>query len=163
MLIGQVRGIRVLGEVAAQGSFSAAARVLGMTQSAVSQHIASLEREAGLQLVERGTRPLELTEAGAALARHGRAITAELDHAEQALEEIAGRRAGRLRLGSFPTALTTFVPSALARLRSENPDLAAQCHRRPHAGAGASPGELVSSTWPSSTSTRRCLPMRSAG
>jgi DNA-binding transcriptional LysR family regulator len=123
MLIGQVRGIRVLGEVAAQGSFSAAARVLEMTQSAVSQHIASLEREAGLQLVERGTRPLQLTEAGAALARHGRAITAELDHAEQALEEIAGRRAGRLRLGSFPTALTTFVPSALARLRSENPDL----------------------------------------
>ena len=123
MLIGQVRAIRVLREVAGQGSFSAAARSLGMTQSAVSQHVAALEREAGLPLVDRGTRPLELTEAGAVLVRHGRAMTAELDAAEQALAEISGRRAGRLRLGSFPTALTSFVPGALARLRDEHPDL----------------------------------------
>lgn len=123
MLIGQVRAIRVLCVVAEEGSFSAAARSLGMTQSAVSQHVAALEREAGLPLVDRGTRPLELTEAGAVLVRHGRMVTAQLDDAEQALAEISGRRAGRLRLGSFPTALTTFVPDGLARLRTANPDL----------------------------------------
>jgi DNA-binding transcriptional LysR family regulator len=92
--------------------------------SAVSQHVAALERQAGLPLVERGTRPAELTEAGAALVRHGRAIRARLDNAEQELAEIAGRRAGRLRFGSFPTALTTFVPAALARLRSQQPAIA---------------------------------------
>ncbi len=46
------------------GSFSAAAHALSLTQSAVSQHVAALEREVGLPLVERGMRPVELTEAG---------------------------------------------------------------------------------------------------
>lgn len=120
-LIGQVRAVRVLCEVAEHGSFSAAAQALGMTQSAVSQHVAALEREAGLPLVDRGTRPVELTEAGAVLVRHGRAITAQLGDAEHALAEISGRLAGRLRVGSFPTALTTFVPPAIARFRAEAP------------------------------------------
>ncbi|RYJ00092.1 MAG: LysR family transcriptional regulator [Actinomycetales bacterium] len=123
MLIGQVRGIRVLCEVADQGSFSAAARSLGMTQSAVSQHVAALEREAGLPLVDRGTRPVELTEAGAVLVRHGRTVTAQLESAEQALAEISGRRAGRLRVGSFPTALTAFVPAAISRFREGSPEV----------------------------------------
>ncbi len=122
-LIGQVRAVRVLCEVAEQGSFSAAARSLGMTQSAVSQHVAGLEREVGLPLVERGTRPLELTEAGAVVVRHGRAIATHLGNAEHALDEISGRLAGRLRVGSFPTALTTFVPSAIARFREEAPEV----------------------------------------
>lgn len=122
-LIGQVRAIRVLCEVAEQGSFSAAARSLGMTQSAVSQHLAGLEREVGIALVDRGTRPIELTEAGTALVRHGRVVTAQLDNAEQVLAEISGRLAGRLRVGSFPTALTTFVPAAIARFRLEAPDV----------------------------------------
>ena len=120
-LIAHVRAIRVLCEVAAQGSFSAAAEALGLTQSAVSQHVAALERQTGLALVERGIRPTALTDAGHALVRHGRAITARLDSAEQELAEIAGRRSGRLRFGSFPTALTTFVPAAIARLRSRQP------------------------------------------
>jgi len=120
-LIGYVRGIRALCEVASRGSYSAAADALDLTQSAVSQHLAALERETGLPLVERGTRPTALTEAGYVLARHGRAVIARLDAAAQELAEIAGRRAGRLRLGSFPTALTTFVPQALARLRTEHP------------------------------------------
>ena len=120
-LIGHVRGIRALCEIGGRGSFSAAADALGLTQSAVSQHIAALEREAGLALVERGTRPTELTEAGRVLVRHGTAIAARLNDAEQELGELAGYRAGRLRFGSFPTALTTFVPTALARLRREHP------------------------------------------
>lgn len=124
MLIGQVRAIRVLCEIAEQGSFSAAARSLGMTQSAVSQHVSGLERAAGLSLVDRGTRPVELTEAGAILVRYGRTVTSQLDAADQALAELSGRRAGRLRLGSFPTALTTFVPPAIARFREAAPDVA---------------------------------------
>ncbi len=123
LLIGQVRAIRVLCEVADTGSFAAAARGLGMTQSAVSQHIASLEGVAGLPLVQRGTRPLELTEAGAALIRHGRVVLTQLDGAEQAIGEIGGRLAARLRLGSFPTALVSFVSRALVRLREQFPGL----------------------------------------
>jgi DNA-binding transcriptional LysR family regulator len=118
-----VRRLRVLSEVAARGSFSAAAHALTLTQSAVSQHVAALEREVGLPLVERGTRPVELTEAGHALTRHATGIFARLDGAEQELGEIAGRRHGRLRFGSFPTALATFVPPAFARFRRRHPDV----------------------------------------
>ena len=110
MLIGQVRAHPGAVRGRRAGFVLGRGRTLGMTQSAVSQHVAALEREAGLPLVDRGTRPVELTEAGAVLVRHGRTVTAQLDDAEQALAEISGRRAGRLRLGSFPTALTTFVP-----------------------------------------------------
>jgi molybdate transport repressor ModE-like protein len=118
-----VRRLRVLSEVAARGSFSAAADALSLTQSAVSQHVAALEREAGQPLVERGTRPVELTEAGYALTRHATAILARLDAAEQELEEIAGRRRGRLRFGSFPTALVTLVPPAFAHFRRRHPEV----------------------------------------
>ena len=118
-----VRRLRVLSEVAAQGSFSAAGHALTLTQSAVSQHVAALEREVGQALVERGTRPLQLTDAGYALTRHATGIFARLDGAEQELEEIAGRRHGRLRFGSFPTALGTFVPAAFAHFRERHPEV----------------------------------------
>jgi DNA-binding transcriptional LysR family regulator len=118
-----VRRLRVLSEVAARGSFSAAAEALRITQSAVSQHVAALEREVGMPVVERGTRPVELTEAGHALIRHASGIFARLDGAEQELGEIAGRRRGRLRFGCFPTALATLAPSAFARFRRRHPEV----------------------------------------
>jgi DNA-binding transcriptional LysR family regulator len=118
-----VRRLRVFAEVAARGSFSAAADALQLTQSAVSQHVAALERAVGLPLVERSTRPVELTEAGHALSRHTTGIFARLDGAEQELGEIAGRRRGRLRIGSFPTALATLVPPAFARFRRLHADV----------------------------------------
>jgi DNA-binding transcriptional LysR family regulator len=118
-----VRRLRVLSEVSASGSFSAAAAALNITQSAVSQHVAALEREVGLALVERGTRPVELTEGGHALVRHATGIFARLDGAEQELGEIAQRRRSRLRFGSFPTALATLVPPAFGRFRKRHADV----------------------------------------
>ena len=118
-----VRRLRVLAKVAAEGSFSAAGHALSITQSAVSQHVAALEGELGQTLVVRGTRPLELTEAGYALVRHASGIFARLDGAEQELGEIAGRRQGRLRFGAFPTALATIVPPAFAHFRRHHPDV----------------------------------------
>jgi molybdate transport repressor ModE-like protein len=73
-----VRRMRVLREVALQGSFSAAAEALSFTQSAVSQQIAALEREAGTILVQRSARGVRLTEAGEALVRHADAVLARL-------------------------------------------------------------------------------------
>jgi DNA-binding transcriptional LysR family regulator len=118
-----VRRLRVLSEVAARGSFSAAGEALQLTQSAVSQHVAALEREVGLPLVKRGTRPVGLTEAGHALSRHATGIFARLEGAEQELGEIAGRRRGRLRFGSFPTALATLAPPAFAQFRRLHGDV----------------------------------------
>lgn len=117
VLMLDVRRLRALSEVAEQGNFSAAASTMGMTQSAVSQQIAALEREVGLPVVRRGSRPVELTEAGAALTRHARGILARLEAAEQEVAEIGQRRRGRLRFGCFPTVLGTLMPAAFARFR----------------------------------------------
>ena len=121
-----VRRLKVLREVAARGSFSGAAEALAFSQSAVSQQIAALEREAGATLVERGARGIRLTEAGQALVRHADAILARLDDAEQELAAIAGLRGGRLRLGSFPSAGVTLVPQAAAAFRERYPGVELQ-------------------------------------
>src|SRR6188472_2049936 len=99
-----VRRMRVLREVAARGSFSAAAEALAYTQSAISQQIAALEREAGPVLVE-----------------HADVILARLADAEAELEAIAGLRGGRLRLAAFPSAGATIMPEAIARFRERYP------------------------------------------
>jgi DNA-binding transcriptional LysR family regulator len=122
-LIGQVRRLRVLAEVADRGSFSAAADSLEMTQSAVSQHVSALERAVGMTVVDRSSRPAQLTEAGNVLVRHARAVLARLDTAEQEVAAVAGRRLGRLRVGAFPTALATFMPAALSTFQRRYPDV----------------------------------------
>jgi DNA-binding transcriptional LysR family regulator len=116
-----VRRMRVLREVAARGSFSAAADALAYTQSAVSQQIAALEREAGTTLVERNARGVRLTDAGRALVEHADAILARLSDAEAELEAIAGLRGGRLRLAAFPSAGASIMPEAIARFRERHP------------------------------------------
>src|SRR4051812_21647989 len=116
-----VRRMRVLREVAVRGSFSAAAEALSFTQSAVSQQIAALEREAGTVLVQRNARGVRLTEAGEALVRHADAILTRLGEAEAELEAIAGLRGGRLRLAAFESAASTLMPLAIAAFRAEHP------------------------------------------
>jgi len=117
------RRLRVLREVATRGSFSAAAEALAFTQSAVSQQVAALEREAGTRLVERGVRPVRLTDAGRALLAHAEAVLAHLEAAQQELGELAGLRRGRLRLAGFPTAVETLVPRAVARFHQRHPEV----------------------------------------
>src|ERR671928_644180 len=116
-----VRRMRVLREVAAQSSFSAAAEKLGYTQSAVSQQVAALEREAGSTLIERNPRGIRLTDAGEALVRHADKILARLAEAEAELEAIAGLRGGRLRLAAFESAGSTLMPLAIAAFRERHP------------------------------------------
>src|ERR671930_2294713 len=119
-----VRRLKVLREVAARGSFSAAADSLSFTQSAVSQHVAALERETGSTLLERGPRGIRLTDAGRALVAHADAILARIDDAEEELAAIAGLREGRLRLASFQSAGATLVPRAVASFRERHPGVA---------------------------------------
>src|SRR3982750_679895 len=116
-----VRRMRILREVAACGSFSAAAEALSYTQSAVSQQIAALEREVGTKLVERNARGIRLTDAGAALVRHTESVIANLAEAEAELEAIAGIRGGRVRLASFPSAGSGLVPQGIAHNRAQDP------------------------------------------
>ena len=119
----QVRRLHVLAALDDTGSFSAAAQQLGISQSAVSQHISALERDLDGVLVDRRSRPIQLTRAGLRLAQHGRAISSQLSVAEQEVLQLLGRQQARLRVGAFPSALTTFVPAALRRFRRTHPEV----------------------------------------
>ncbi|WP_030750145.1 LysR family transcriptional regulator [Streptomyces griseus] len=117
----EARHLRVLRAVAATGSFSAAARELGCTQPAVSQQMKALEGSAGTPLLIRTGREMRLTQAGEVLVRHAAGILAGLTAAEEEVAAIAGLRAGRVRLVSFPSGSSTLVPTALAALRAAHP------------------------------------------
>jgi molybdate transport repressor ModE-like protein len=149
-----VRRMRVLREVARTGSFSAAAESLSFTQSAVSQQIASLERETGSRLVERGARGVRLTEAGEVLVRHADVILARLDDAQAELDALAGLRGGRLRMVAFPTAGASIMPRAIACFREQHPaiDLSMQVAEPPDAVLQVRAGEtdlalLIEAPW----------------
>jgi molybdate transport repressor ModE-like protein len=108
-------GLRVLRAVAEAGSFSAAARSLGYTQSAVSRQVAALEALTGVALFERRPGGVTLTAAGARLLPRARRVLDELD---AALREARGEPAlaGPVRLGAFATAAAGLVPRALTTL-----------------------------------------------
>ena len=118
-----VQRLRVLKEVAAHRSFSAAAEALSYTQSAVSQAVATLEAETGATLIERDRKGVRPTVAGEALLAHSEGIFARIEAAEDALASILGVRGGRLRMASFPTAGNTLMPLAIARFRAAHPDV----------------------------------------
>src|SRR5919109_4417448 len=113
--------LRVLTELADRGSFCGAADALDYTQSAVSKQVAALEREVGTQLVVREVRPVRLTPAGDALARHGRAVLEGLATAEAELGAIAALEAGRLRVGTYSSVGATLVVQAVATFRQRHP------------------------------------------
>jgi molybdate transport repressor ModE-like protein len=116
-----VKRLRILREVAAQGSFSAAADALYLSQSAVSQQIATLEKEVGMQLLDRARGGPKLTDAGRVLVGHAEAAIARLDEAERELAAIAGLEGGELRLASFPSASATVLTEAVSVFHGRHP------------------------------------------
>lgn len=116
-----VKRMRILREVARRGSFSAAADSLYLSQSAVSQQIATLERETGARLIDRTRSGPRLTDAGRVLTTHADAIIARLAEAERELDAIAGLEGGELRLGSFPSASAAILTQAVAEFSACHP------------------------------------------
>jgi DNA-binding transcriptional LysR family regulator len=116
-------GMRVVYEVGARGSFTAAAGALGYTQSAVSRHVILAERAVGAELFERGSRGVHPTQRGELLLRRIKAILAQVDAAMLEQDEQGEPLSERLTVGAFPTALAALVPQALARVRAEHPAL----------------------------------------
>src|SRR6266508_4557108 len=116
-----LRRLRAFHEVAERGSFSAAALELGYAQSVVSHHVAALEAEHGITLIDRTSRPVRLTPAGERLRTHAIEVLGCVTTAEDTLRALAGLQAGALRLGAFSTACTTFVPTAMAEFERAHP------------------------------------------
>src|SRR5262245_49091439 len=115
------RRLTVLAAIARTGGVLAAAEVLHVTPSAVSQQLARLEREAGLALVVRGGRRLELTPAGEVLAEHGRRVVEELSAARESVAQLTEAVSGTVTLASFVTTIATIIAPALPGLQAEHP------------------------------------------
>jgi len=111
----EFRHLAALEAIVHTGSFAAAARLLGYTQSAISQQIAVLERVTDLQLLERpgGRRPVTPTEAGERLLRHASRATAAMRAAEADLNALSEGEAGTLRVATFQSVGVRVIPPVM--------------------------------------------------
>ncbi|MEV0116844.1 LysR family transcriptional regulator [Streptomyces sp. NPDC050844] len=116
-----VQRLRVLRAVAEHGSFNKAAAALLLTPSAVSQHVAVLERSLGAQVVVRSTRGVTLTQAGRIMVQAAESVTAELAHAQQQVDRLGTGRT-QLTVATFTSGGRLLLPGALARLTAAHPD-----------------------------------------
>ena len=126
----ELRHLAALEAVARTRSFSAAARDLGYTQSAVSQQIGQLEKVVGQKLVDRPGGPVrvDLTDAGRLLLRHADAIVAQLEAAQADMSALAEGAAGPLRVGIFQSVGARLLPALLRRFRAEWPRVELRVH-----------------------------------
>jgi DNA-binding transcriptional LysR family regulator len=120
--------LRILHAIDAYGSVSAAADVLSVTTSAVSQQMAKLEREIGQSLLSKSGRGVRLTDAGRLLSGHAERILSLVEVAHSDLEAHRGAAVGELRAGAFPTAVRGLFPAALSDLRVAHPQLRTVVH-----------------------------------
>lgn len=117
-----VRRLQIFVAVAQEGSFTAAAQRLFLTQSAVSQQMAALEREMGVSLLRRLARGVKLTPAGEVLAARANGLFGEIASIEQEVRTF-GDGPVEIRLGAFATAGVELLPLALRAFRSRRPDV----------------------------------------
>ena len=118
-----VHRLRLLREVAAWGTISAAAEACSLTPSAVSQQLAVLQREAGAPLLVRDGRRVILTEAARVLVAHTEHVLAELESAQADIAALTADVGGVVRLAAFPTAAAVLAPAAIAACRAGHPGL----------------------------------------
>ncbi len=121
----EVRQLRSLVALDDSGSMTAAARILGVSQSTVSEAVASLERAVGTAVVarRRGARDTVLTAAGRALLPHARQVLAQLQDARAAVAAAAREARARLELIANESVSTYLLPPALTVLRQRWPGI----------------------------------------
>jgi DNA-binding transcriptional LysR family regulator len=105
--------LQTLLEVVRLGSFAAAAAQLGYTPSAVSQQMAALERETGVDLFRRTARSIVPTEAALVMTRHAAKVLTDIDALRAATARAAEAAGRELRLGIFPSLATYVLPAVL--------------------------------------------------
>jgi DNA-binding transcriptional LysR family regulator len=115
--------LHVFREVAVRRSFSAAATALNYTQSSVSQQVTNLEREFGVTLIDRSSRPVRLTYTGETVLRHAEELLGRAASIEHEVAALKAGDIGTLRLGGFYTAWTSFLPRAVASYVRAHPQV----------------------------------------
>jgi DNA-binding transcriptional LysR family regulator len=113
-----------------RGGFTAASEQVHRSQSRVSAHIAALERQLGVRLLDRGRRPATPTAAGQVFARHAREIVAGVGSARAAVAALRGLDERSLTLVTTPCIGAAVFPQVLARVTAERPGLRVQLAER---------------------------------
>lgn len=115
--------LRLLRELKRRGTITAVAEALSFSPSAVSQQLATLERETGVPLLEPAGRRVRLTAHAELLVSHADVLLEEMERAEAALARSVDETAGTLKVAAFQTAVMALVPRVLTRLQDEHPQL----------------------------------------
>lgn len=118
-----VHRLRVFRSVVASGSVAGAATNLGYTPSAISQHLAALQRETGLTLLAKEGRGLRPTAAGLALAAEADGVLARLGAAETLVTDLRAGRTGSLSIAYFASVGASWLPDVVRVLIEDFPGL----------------------------------------
>jgi DNA-binding transcriptional LysR family regulator len=127
----ELRHLRYFVAVAEELHISRAAEKLHVAQPAVSEQIRKLERDLGVELLDRTRRRIALTDAGAAFLAEARRVLEGAQQARLAARNAQAQKMSRLRIGYTPAALPAIVPRALQRLASGMPRLESSIHEGP--------------------------------
>lgn len=109
--------------VISEGSMTAAADKLYLTQPAVSQQIRNLEEELGVELLVRGVRQIKATPQGEVLYEHARRILMNVQSAEVAIKSIGAQLKGHVKIGTLSSIGLHLISPIIGRLMRHNPDL----------------------------------------
>lgn len=120
----KLQQLRILLAVAEHGSIHEAARMLHISQPALSKAIADLERELGVTLMSRSVRGVSLTAYGLALVKRASVVEQELRHALEDIESIRGHAEAELNIGFTAVASSGPLPEAMAVFRQRFPNVA---------------------------------------
>lgn len=124
--------LRALPLIEHHGSITKAAKILGISQPAISRGISLMETRLGVSLLRRGSRPMQLTDEGAILAGHADRMDAMLAATLAQVEDKRRHRTGRVRIGSFgASASTRLLPEYLRDFARHYPDIRVQIHELP--------------------------------
>jgi DNA-binding transcriptional LysR family regulator len=126
--------LQLLCELAARGTITAVADALSFTPSAVSQQLSTLERELGVELLERRGRRVVLTEAGTALVAGAGEVFGSTERAVSAARAAAEHIGGSVHVGAFTSVGATIVPAAFAALRRDHPTVELRLSQSPESG-----------------------------
>ena len=122
-MLDNLRGMAVFASVVRHGSFSGAAKELGITTSAVSQQIRSLENDLGVVLLHRSTRKLSLTEAGASFYESAKDVVAAAEQGRIRVNQLRDELAGNLRIATTPEIAVNHLLPALSSWMAAHDDL----------------------------------------
>ena len=109
--------------VADKGSFTAAAEALGISRPVISKQVSHLERHLGVQLLNRTTRRLHLTQAGEVFASYANQIMSDVREAEQSVLPLQSEPQGRLRISAPESLAMSLLPEILLSFQNNFPKL----------------------------------------